>query len=126
MRGSVEAVETYSPRELCAAAGVSSQVLDYWARTALVVPEPEGGYSSRSVSLAVVLGRASALGAAGPALARIAARLSGPTTGWPDDLWLSERGEVSVSDDAAAAIVLHVRRVLASAGTLLMHALSAA
>ncbi len=119
-------METFTAREVRATAGVTHEVLDYWSRTALVVPEPGGGYSSRSMSVAIVLSEASRLGAAGPDLALIAARLTGSLAAWPDDVYLTSRGEVRLTDDAPAAIVIHVRRVLAHAGPMLHHALSAA
>lgn len=100
-------------------------MLDYWNRTALVVSEPNGAFSARSLSLAVVLGRAARLGAAGPVLAQIAGRLTGPVADWPEDLWLTEL-DVHDSDVAAASIVIHVHRALAQAGPMLLHALSAA
>lgn len=119
-------METFTERELRAAAGVTPEVLDYWRRTALVTPDGLGGYSARSVSVAVVFAEASRLGAAGPTLAKLAVVLAGPVKDWPSDVWVTSHGDVRLSDDAPASIVLHVRRVLVAAGPMLYHALSAA
>lgn len=119
-------MDTYSARELRATAGVSPEVLDYWTRTALVVPDGPGTYSARSMSLAIVLAAAARAGAPGPALARLTARLDGPVGKWPEHLWVTPNGDVHDEDDAPTSIVVHVRLCLASAGRMLAHALSAA
>jgi hypothetical protein len=114
----------FTAREVRVTAGLTPEALDYWTRTALIVPDG-GLYSARSLSLAVVLAEASRLGAPGITLARIAARLTGEPHEWPD-LWITSHGEVHFDDDAPASIVLHTRRVLAHAAPMLHHALSAA
>jgi hypothetical protein len=120
------AVVDYTPKEVMAAAGVTPNVLDYWSRTRLVTADDGGRYQPRSVSLAIVLAEASRLGAAGRDLAAIAVALSGPVDAWPEHLWLDSRGIVHPVDEAAAALVLHVRRVLAHAGGPLLAAFDAA
>lgn len=114
----------YSPREVAAAAAVTPEVLDYWTRTRLVTLDDGHGYSARSMSLALVLSEAARLGASGRELAAIVEALPGPPAEWPDSLWLDSHGSVHGEDEAPAAIVLHVRRVLAAAGPAMFAALN--